>query len=216
MKEAKSKANFCVKQIFNFRSSVFSLWSLVSGLRISAFLLFTFCLSLSSCGEDDLKKVSAIDAKKITLTKDRTYGAEVIYSDSAKVKAKGYAPIMDKVTPSSGTVYMEMPKGVKIYFLDDFLKSKGTLTSDYAINKETEKITIFRKNVVVVTDNMTFTTEELTWDENKRLYTSPAGTVTTKDGNVLNGTSFSAPQDFSTYNITLPSGVGHLDNGKLP
>ncbi|MNK29992.1 hypothetical protein D3C87_483980 [compost metagenome] len=179
-------------------------------------LLFAFCFLFSSCGEDDLKKVSAISANKVTLTKDRTYGAEVIYSDSAKVKAKGYAPILDKVTPSSGAAYMEMPKGVKIYFLDEFLKNKGTITSDYAINKETEKITIFRKNVVVVTDNMTFTTEELIWNENTKMYNSPSGTVTTKDGNVLNGTSFSAPQDFSTYSITMPSGQANVENGKLP
>jgi len=179
-------------------------------------IFFTFCFLLSSCGEDDLKKVPAISANKVTLTKDRTYGAEVIYSDSAKVKAKGYAPILDKVTPSTGAVYMEMPKGVKIYFLDDFLKNKGTITSDYAINKETEKITIFRKNVVVVTDNMTFTTEELIWNENTKMYNSPSGTVTTKDGNVLNGTSFSAPQDFSTYSITMPSGQANVENGKLP
>lgn len=180
------------------------------------FLLFTCCFLLSSCGDDDLKKVSAISANKVALTKDRTYGAEVIYSDSAKVKAKGFAPILDKVKPSNGAGYMEMPKGVKIYFLDDFLKNKGTITSDYAINKETERITIFRKNVVVVTDNMTFTTEELIWNENTKMYNSPSGTVTTKDGNILNGTSFSAPQDFSTYSITMPSGQANVDNGKLP
>lgn len=185
-------------------------------LSVFSFLLLVFAFLLSSCEGDDLKKVSAIDAKKVALTKDRTYGVEIVYSDSAKVKAKGYAPILDKVTPSAGAVYSEMPKGVKIYFLDDLLKTKGSITSDYAINKETEKITIFRKNVVVVTDNMTFTTEELTWDENKRLYTSPAGTVTTKDGNILNGTSFSAPQDFSTYSITMPSGQANVENGKLP
>lgn len=181
-----------------------------------SFLLSALSFLFSSCGEDDLKKVSAISTNKVTLSKDRTYGAEVIYSDSAKVKAKGYAPILDKVTPSTGAGYMEMPKGVKIYFLDDFLKNKGTITSDYAINKETEKITIFRKNVVVVTDNMTFTTEELIWNENTKMYNSPSGTVTTKDGNILNGTSFSAPQDFSTYSITMPSGQANVENGKLP
>ncbi len=185
------------------------------GLQTIFFSLFTFCFLLSSCGGDDLKKVSSIAANKVTLSKDRTYGVEVIYSDSAKVKAKGYAPILDKVTPSAGAIYSEMPKGVKIYFYDEFLRSKGSITSNYAINKETERITIFRKNVVVVTDNMTFTTEELTWDENKRMYFSPAGTVTTKDGNILNGTSFSAPQDFSTYSITMPSGHANVENGKL-
>lgn len=173
-------------------------------------------VALFSCGGDDLKNVSSIAADKVTLSKDRTFDVEVIYSDSAKVKAKGYAPILDKVTPSAGAVYSEMPKGVKIYFYDEFMRSKGSITSNYAINKETERVTIFRKNVVVISDNMTFTTEELTWDENKRMYFSPEGTVTTKDGNILKGTSFSAPQDFSTYSITMPSGEGYVENGKLP
>lgn len=180
------------------------------------FLFAIFCLLLSACEGDDLKKVSAIAANKITLSRERTYGVEIIYSDSARVKAKGYAPILDKVTPSAGANYSEMPKGVKIYFYDEFMKSKGSITSGYAINKETERITIFRKNVIVVTDNMTFNTEELIWNENTKMYNSPAGTVTTKDGNVLRGTSFSAPQDFSTYSITLPSADAYIENGKLP
>lgn len=180
-------------------------------LAFSSFLMF-----LVACDGDDLKKVPSIAANKITLSKDRTHGVEIIYSDSAKVKAKGYAPILDKVTPSSGAIYSEMPEGVKIYFYDDLLKTKGSITSNYAINKETEKITIFRKNVVVITDNMTFSTEELTWDENKRMYFSPAGTLVTKDGNKVAGTSFSAPQDFSSYSITLPSAEGYLKEGMAP
>jgi hypothetical protein len=50
-------------------------------------------VGISSCTGDDLKNAAAISSKKITLTKDRTYGMDVIYSDSAIVKAKGYAPI---------------------------------------------------------------------------------------------------------------------------
>ncbi|WP_199119151.1 hypothetical protein [Pedobacter sp. ASV28] len=182
-------------------------------VRSTLLLIISFALCLIACEGDDLKKVSAISAKKITLSKDRSYGVEVIYSDSAKVKAKGFAPILDKVTPSQGLAYSEMPKGVKIDFYDENLKSKGSIKSDYAINKETEKLTIFRKNVVVVSANMTFTTDELIWDENKRMYFSPAGTLTTKDGNIVNGTSFSAPQDFSTYNIVLPSAEAYLKGG---
>ncbi len=178
--------------------------------------LAALALVLWGCGDNNIKKIPSIAANKITLSKDRTYGAEVIYSDSAKVKAKGYTPILDKVTPSQGAPYTEMPKGVKIYFLDENLQNKATITSDYAISKDGEKQTIFRKNVVVVTDNMTFTTEELVWDENKKLFTSPAGTITTKDGNVLNGTSFTAPQDFSSYNITLPSAEAYLKEGQIP
>jgi len=184
------------------------LWSRI---KSGFFLLFIAqLLLLSSCNDDDLKNAPAISSKKITLTKDRSYGVELIYSDSAVVKAKGFAPILDKVVPSMGASYSEMPKGIKIEFFDEFLKRTGTITSAYAIFKETEKITIFRKNVVVVTDNITFTTEELVWDENKRMYTAPYGTVTGKDGSVLTGTEFSAPQDFSTYKIIQPSGTTNL------
>ncbi|MDQ7947915.1 MAG: hypothetical protein REI78_07555 [Pedobacter sp.] len=167
---------------------------------------------LLACTDDDLQNATAISSKKITLSKDRSYDVEIIYSDSAKVKAKGFAPILDQVTPSQGMKYNEMPKGVKVEFFDEMLKSTGTIRSDYAINRESDKVTVFKKNVVVVTETITFTTEQLTWDENKRNYTSPAGTVTTKDGNVLTGTAFSAPQDFSTFKIVQGTGSANVKN----
>ncbi|SFG61701.1 LptA/OstA family protein [Pedobacter insulae] len=173
-------------------------------------------LWISSCTEDDLKNAAPISSKKVTLTKDRTYGMEVTYSDSAVLKAKGYAPIYDKVTPSQGNMYNEMPKGVKIEFYDPYLQVTGTITSNYAINDETKRVTIFRKNVVVVNDKLTFTTEELTWDENTKMYTSPYGTAVTKTGDVLTGMSFSAPQDFSTYTISKASGEGFFKGDIQP
>ena len=172
-------------------------------------LLALIALVLSGCGEDDLKNAASISSKKITLTKDRTLGMEVVYSDSGIVKAKVYAPIYDKVSPSQGSKYNEMPNGVKIDFFDAYMQVTSTITSNYAINNETDKVTIFRKNVVVINGSMTFTTEELTWDENKKLYYSPSGTVT-KDGNVLTGAQFSAPQDFSTYQIIGGVGQGYV------
>lgn len=179
------------------------------------FLLVGQVLIMASCSDDDLKNAKSISSQKIILSKDRSYGVEVIYSDSAKVKAKGFATIYDKITPSIGPKYSEMPKGVKIEFFNELMKSTGTIRSDYAINKETERITIFRKNVVVVTEKITFTTEELTWDENKKMYFSPKGTVTTKDGDVLTGTEFSAPQDFSTYRIVQAAGEAKVKGDLL-
>ena len=169
-------------------------------------------LLLSSCGDDDLKKVEVI--KKISLNVDRTKGVEIIYSDSAKVKAKGYAPVLDKVTPSSGSPYQEMPNGVKIQFLDEFQKITGTITSDYAIMKETEKLITFKRNVVVVNQTMTFNTEELIWDQNKQMFFSPKGIVTNPDGSFADAVNFSAPQNFSTYSTGSGNGEAFI-NGKL-
>lgn len=176
------------------------------------FGLAMFCLlqlSLSSCGEDDLKKAAKL-SKKISLDTNRTTSVEIIYSDSAKVKAKGFAPVLDEITPASGTKLQEMPKGVKIQFLDDSLKITGSITSDYAIMKETEKLIIFKRNVIVVNQNLTFNTEELTWDQNKQMFFSPKGVVTQPDGSFANAVDFSAPQDFSYYKTGSGYGETYL------
>lgn len=186
-------------------------------MRSPAFLsgivvLCLFQLCLSSCGEDDLKKAAAISAKdKLILNRDRTIGVEIIYSDSAVVKAKGTAPIMDKITPKNGAIYQEMPKGVKINFLNEQQGSKGSITSDYAIQRESEKLVIFKRNVVVVNEEMVFNTEELTWDQNKQMFFSPQGVVTKPDGTVMNALNFSATQDFSIFKFNNASGETYLD-----
>jgi hypothetical protein len=158
-----------------------------------------FQIFLSSCGEDDLKNAAKL-SEKVKLNVDRTRGVQITYSDSAKVKAQGYAPILDKVTPEGKSGYQEMPKGVKINFLDDQMKIKGSITSDYAIMKDSEKTATFRRNVIVVNENMTFNTEELVWDQNKKLFLSPKGIVTKPDGTVLNAIEFSATEDFNLIN----------------
>lgn len=163
-------------------------------------------LFLSSCNDDDLKKAATISSKKMVLSKDRSLKVEIIFSDSAVVKAKGYAPILDQVNPTTGSKYQEMPKGVKITFFDPLQKVTGTITSDYALRRETEELTIFKKNVVVVREDLTFNTEELTWDQRKKMFFSPRGIVTRPDGTILNALNFSAPQDFSSVDFEQGSG----------
>ncbi|MGY3054576.1 hypothetical protein ACVWYG_002783 [Pedobacter sp. UYEF25] len=164
-------------------------------------------LFLAGCVGDDLKNVNAISSKKITFSRERTLGVEIVYSDSAQVKAKGVAPILDKITPSSGGTYQEMIKGVSIDFFDKEGKIDGTLTSEYAIKKDSEQKTTFKKHVVVKNSKGdTFSSEELIWDEAKKLfYSNLPVTVNTVDGNSVRGMDFESPQDFSTYRIRTGS-----------
>lgn len=176
-------------------------------------LILSLCqLCLSSCAEDDLKKAPKL-GKNVVLNRDRTTKVDIIYSDSAKVKAQGFAPVLEKVTETNGTIYQEMPKGVKINFIDDFMKIKGSITSDYAIMKDTEKTAIFKRNVVVVNESLTFNTEELVWDQNKRMFFSPTGVITKPDGTVLNANNFSATEDFSLINWTGGRGETYAPKG---
>jgi len=181
-----------------------------AGVRYGLIILALIPLFFSACNDDDLKRAAAISPQKLTLTKDRSIGVEIVFSDSAVVKAKGFAPVLDQVSPSVGSKYQEMPKGVKITFFDPLQRTTGTLTSDYAIRKETEEITIFRRNVVVVREELTFNTEELTWDQRKKMFFSPRGIVTKPDGTILNAINFSAPEDFSTVDFEQASGETFL------
>ena len=181
------------------------------GLIYLCFVLGLFTFSLGSCGDDDLKKAAKLSDKSI-LNRDRTKNVDIIYSDSAKVKAQGFAPILDKVMPSDGKGYQEMPKGIKINFIDEFTKIKGSITSDYAIMRDAERMATFKRNVVVVNETLTFNTEELVWDQNKRMFFSPKGIVTKPDGTVLDAVDFSATEDFSLINWANGSGETYVPN----
>lgn len=183
-------------------------------MKLKTFLygsMLGLSIFLTSCGDDDLKKANSVAVNKITFTRDRTIGVEVVYSDSARVKAKGSAPIMDKVTPSEGAVYQEMPKGVTIDFFNPNGTIDGNLVCEYAIRKDQDKKTEFRKNVVVKNNKGdTFSSQELIWDEIKKIfYSTQRVYVKGADGSVGEGINFEAPQDFSTY--TMESGNADLN-----
>lgn len=164
-------------------------------------------LLLTSCGEDDLKTAPKLTGK-VNLSTDTTRGVDIIYSDSAKVKAQGFAPILVKVVPRSGASYQEMDKGIKINFLNPDAKIKGSITSDYAIMKDLEKTATFQRNVIVVNEKLTYNTEELVWDQTKKMFFSPKGVITKPDGTLLQAVNFSATEDFNT--ITWENGTGEV------
>ncbi|KQS31736.1 hypothetical protein [Pedobacter sp. Leaf194] len=183
-------------------------------------LIFLIPVILVSCGDDDLKKANPVTSQKILLNRDRTIGVEIIYSDSARVKAKGNAPIMDKVTTQTGSTYQEMIKGVKIDFfnVNEPGVIDGTLICDYAIRKEQEQKTFFRKNVIVKNaKGDTFSSEELIWDEAKKIFYSKQRVVVKGiDGSILEGIDFEAPQDFSTYTFNQGTGQTIMKDAIAP
>lgn len=190
-------------------------------MKIKTFLYgLILCLPffLMACGGDDLKNASAVSAAKITLSRDTTKGVEIIYSDSARVKAKGKAPVMVKITDSTGLTSQEMPSGVNIEFFNPNGTIDGTLVSDYAIRKDAQKNTEFRKNVVVKNSKGdTFSSEELIWDElKKKFYSTQRVYVKGADGSIGEGINFEAPEDFSTYSMDSGNGVLNMKEGVAP
>lgn len=167
------------------------------------FATISLLLWASSC-KNDLKKIKEIELKQkgeVEVTKQ----AEIIYSDSARVKAKIKTPIL--IHHKDANPYYEMPKGIEVIFYDNNLQQTSKVTSDYAIRKENQKIVELRKNVVATNiKGETFKSEELIWDENlKRFYSNLLVSIITEKA-TISGTSFWATEDFSYYEIKQGAG----------
>ena len=167
-------------------------------------------LILNACTNslNDIKKIaSAEDEKPIS----RSMGVDVIYSDSAKVKAHLTTPLMIEHTDDAKP-YKEMPNGVNIIFYDEDMKQKGMITSDYAVERDKENIIEFRKNVVATnSEGETFRSEELIYDEtNKKLYSKKDVTITMNSGNVFRGTGFNSNESLYPWHIDNSTGIIHV------
>lgn len=168
------------------------------------FIVALFMVLATGC-ENDIEKVKLLTSRDV-LPVESAEGLEIIYSDSAKVKAKITANELNRYTGIQN--YIEMPKGVKLEFYDDALRVTSTLTADYAIRKEGEMLVEAKKNVVVVNEkNEKLNTEHLVWNERtKKIYSDEFVKITTAD-EIIYGNGLEADQDFSSYKIKKIKGT---------
>jgi len=171
------------------------------------------------CCENDLKKVQQISRQEVNKPVETTIGVDVIYSDSAKVKARMTAPVMLNHTATKTVkTYYEMPKGVKIVFYDPKQKIISTVTAEYAITKNENKVIELHRNVVVVNDKGdTFKSEELIWDQlGKRFYSNQFSTLNLHDGNTISGSTFRCNEDLSNPEFLQSTGKFNVNQGINP
>jgi LPS export ABC transporter protein LptC len=187
----------------------------LTGILLPALFI---AMLLQAC-ENDLNKVKQISALEVSKPIDTTKGVDIVYSDSAKVRARVVTPLMIHFTKATNPHY-EMPKGVKIFFYDDKLNQKtkvydpekhvvATVVSDYAITSNNEKLIELRKNVVVRnTQGDVFTTQQLFYDVNKKLiYSNQYCQMTKVDGTALDGTAFTSNESFTETHFEHGKGV---------
>lgn len=176
-----------------------------AGYRFSKIIKGIFgCLvlliALSSC-ENDLKEVERVSSLKIEDPVDVSYGVTVIYSDSAVVKAKMTSPEMRHYNTKEP--YYEFPQGGLLILFDKNGEETERVESEYAIQKENSGITELRKNVVVTrSDGLVIKSDELIWDDNKKIFYSDLPVTLIRGGTEQHGTSFWANEDFSLVEAT--------------
>jgi LPS export ABC transporter protein LptC len=173
--------------------------------------LFVCMLLMSAC-ENSLNDIQKIASKEEDKPISRSTGVDVIYSDSAKVKAHMTAPLMIEYADTPKP-YKEMPKGVKIIFYDPDLKESGNIVSDYAVQRDKENIIEFRKNVVATNaQGQVFKSEELIYDMNtKKMYSKLPVEILSPGGDVVDGIGFDSNESFYPWHIQQTTGLWHVD-----
>jgi LPS export ABC transporter protein LptC len=178
--------------------------------------LFLYMLTLSACENslDDIKKIASKEEDKPVST---SHDVDVIYSDSAKVKARMTTPLMIELDDGKNP-YHEMPKGVKVVFYEDDMTVKGTITSDYAIQKDKENTIDFKKNVVVTNaQGQTFKSDELIDDVgNKKFYTYKPVEINMGNGDVMQGVGARCNASMYPWTIDRSTGIFHVDEKDNP
>jgi len=170
------------------------------------------CVLLVSACENSLSDIRKIASKEEEKPISRSTGVDVIYSDSAKVKARLITPLMIELDDPKSP-YQEMPKGVKITFYDDNIHEKGTITSDYAIRLVKENKITFRKNVVATNaQGETFKSEELIYDQtSKKIYTNKPVQINMGNGDVMQGVGANSNESLYPWHIEQSTGIFKVD-----
>lgn len=176
---------------------------------IDATMMVTGC-------ENDLKDLKKISATEATKPVQRYTNVDVIWSDSAKVKAHMTSPLMLDYTKVAKP-YTEMPKGVKVIFYDANLQQTCTITSEYAIRHVAEKVIELRKNVVGTNvKGETFHSDELIWDENTRqIHSDKPVHVQMTDGSILDGLNFVSDEGLNHWKFGPSTGIIHVDSKQI-
>lgn len=168
-------------------------------------ILIWSAFALCAC-ENNIKEVEKVTAEKQHVQVETSRKVEIVYSDSAILKAKLFSPLLRHFQTSSP--YVEMSEGLNV----DFYTKEGVidsrLSAKYGIRYESRKLVELRNNVVVTNaKGERLDTEKLNWDEStQRLYSDKFVKITTPD-KVIYGEGFESNQNFSKYKIFKIKGM---------
>ena len=175
-------------------------------VRISLLLII-----IASIGcENDPTVVKQL-TKEVELPVSSTKNVEMLYTDSARLRAKVKAPRRDTYLGEKERI--EFTEGVEVKFYGEDGSESGELKAKYAINNTKSEQMIARNNVQLVNklEGKRLETEELIWDQKSgRIYSDKFSKITSKQ-EVIYGDGFESNQDFSQYRILKIRGIVNIE-----
>ena len=161
---------------------------------------------ISSCS-NDLEKINEISIKnQASFPLETVYECEIIYSDSARVRALLNANLMNRYADEK--TYLEFNDGIKIQFFDIYGKKESELNAGHAIIDDKNDLMLAENNVIIKNaKGDILETKKLNWDQNKKeIFTNEFVKITTKN-EVIYGIGLESNQNFSKYSIRNIKGI---------
>ncbi len=165
---------------------------------------------LMSC-KNDIEVISSL-TNIDNLPSQTIVNLETIYTDSAKIQLIVKSKLVETYNQEEDS-YLEFPKGLEVFFYDKNEKVESQLSAKYAIYYKADQLWEAKDSVVVINANdEILNTEQLFWDENKKLiYTSKFVSITTTN-EIIYGEGMEANENFTNWKIMKPRGTFYLDH----
>jgi lipopolysaccharide export system protein LptC len=168
-------------------------------------LLFTAVL-FSQCRQVDKKEIEKLNNLAEDLSVEKATNVTIRYTDSAILKVVINTPLLVRY-PKKKEPYSEMPLGLNAKFYDKQGNADSHLSSNYGINYEDKKLIELRDSVRVVNNiGEELKSEELFWDQEKKIIYTNKFVKIVRDGEEIRGDGFESNENFTKYKILKPVG----------
>jgi LPS export ABC transporter protein LptC len=186
--------------------------AITGGHQVAAPFLFFMLLMLGSC-KNDLARAKQI-ILKANVNIETGKGVEINYSDNGVVRIKAIATTATRYNRDKP--YLEFSDGIKILFYNDAHQVESTLTAKYATAYENSHAMTARDSVVVINNKgEILNTDELIWDEDKKIiYSNSFVKITTAD-EIIYGNGMTANENFTDYVIKHITGSIKVKTNQL-
>ncbi|MRT94208.1 LPS export ABC transporter periplasmic protein LptC [Ancylomarina sp. 16SWW S1-10-2] len=169
---------------------------------------------LLSC-ENNIKDVESVTAQE---SHPEVYGEKVefVFTDSTRIQYKAYA-IEFRQVKTEEEEYNEFTKGGNLIYYNKDGSQAWTIRCNYAKNFVKDKLWELRNDVVAVSDDgKTISSELMYWDQSKsKIYSDQYVRITEKDGQMLEGNSFTADDGLDRISLSQVSGEVYLEDKNM-
>lgn len=179
--------------------------------KIQSVLIFVFSILIIFSCENDLEVVNAFSSEE-DMAMQSMKNSEIVFTDSGLIHVKITAPEINNY-PMATEPYLEFPNGFNIIFYDKTEKPETDLSAKYGIYYSQLSLWEARDSVEVINkDGKILNTEQLFWDERKKLIYSNTFVKTTSPDEIIMGEGFESNENFTLVKIKKIQGHIYLKN----